>query len=77
MSDAYKASYCKLLYQTLHDFDLSADEFGDSLTIRYYRPLIMSPANCDEYGEVFSLTRALKWWTCDPESQCMKSGCNR
>ena len=30
MSDAYKSSYGKLLYQTLHDFDLSADEFRDS-----------------------------------------------
>ena len=69
MSDAYKSSYGKLLYQTLHDFDLSADEFRDSLTIRYYKPLIMSPANCDGYGEVFSLTNALKRWTCDPASQ--------
>ena len=53
------SSWLTVLPISLHHFDLSAAEFRDSLTIRYHRPLIKAPANCDGCGEAFSLTHAL------------------
>ena len=53
------SSLLTVLPISLHHFDLSATEFHDFLTIRYHRPLIKAPANCDNCGEAFSLTHAL------------------
>ena len=55
------SSWLTVLPISLHHFDLSAAEFRDSLAIRYHRPLIKAPANCDGCGEVFSLTHALNF----------------
>ena len=42
-----------------HHFDLSATEFRDALTMRYNRPLLNMPANCDGCGAATSLEHAL------------------
>ena len=55
------SSWLTVLPISLHHFVLSATEFSDSLTLRYHRPLLMAPANCDGCGNVFSLTHALDY----------------
>ena len=42
-----------------HQVDLSAVEFSDALAMRYSRPLLRMPANCDGCGGPFDLTHAL------------------
>ena len=42
-----------------HHFDLSATEFRDALLLRYNRPLLKLPANCDGCGAATSLEHAL------------------
>ena len=42
-----------------HHFDLSDTEFRDALTLRYNRPLLKLPANCDGCGAAASLEHAL------------------
>ena len=42
-----------------HHFDLSATEFRDALALRYNRPLLKLPANCDGCGAATSLEHAL------------------
>ena len=42
-----------------HHFDLSATEFRDALTLRYNRPLLNMPSNCDGCGAATSLEHAL------------------
>ena len=42
-----------------HHLDLSATEFRDALALRYNRPLLKMPANCDECGAATSLEHAL------------------
>ena len=42
-----------------HHFDLSATEFRDALALRYNRPLLNMPANCDGCGAATSLEHAL------------------
>ena len=42
-----------------HHFDLSATEFRDALALRYNRPLLTMPANCDGCGAATSLVHAL------------------
>ena len=53
------SSWLTVLPIALHHFDLSATEFRDSLALRYHRPLLKAPANCDGCGDVFNLTHAL------------------
>ena len=42
-----------------HHFDLSATEFRDALALRYNRPLLKLPANCDGCGAATNLEHAL------------------
>ena len=42
-----------------HHFDLSATEFRDALALRYNRPLLKMPTNCDGCGAATSLEHAL------------------
>ena len=42
-----------------HHFDLSPTEFRDALTLRYHRPSLRMPAQCDGCGATFSLEHAL------------------
>ena len=42
-----------------HHFDLSAQEFRDSLAIRYRKPLLEVPSNCDGCSAPFNLSHAL------------------
>ena len=42
-----------------HHFDLSATEFRDVLALRYNRPLLKMPTNCDGCGAATSLEHAL------------------
>jgi hypothetical protein len=42
-----------------HHFDLSAQEFRDALSLRYRRPLLSVPSNCDGCGAPFTLSHAL------------------
>ena len=47
-----------------YHFDLSAREFRDALAIRYRRPLLGVPSNCDGCGEEFTLVHALDCKRC-------------
>ena len=40
-------------------FDLTAQEFHDALALRYRKPLLNVPSNCDGCGSPFSLDHAL------------------
>ena len=40
-------------------FDLSAQEFRDGLALRYRKPLLCLPSNCDGCGASFTVTHAL------------------
>ena len=42
-----------------NQFDLSAQEFRDGLTLRYKRPLMQMPKSCDGCGGDFSIEHAL------------------
>uniref|UniRef100_A0A1X7T975 Uncharacterized protein n=1 Tax=Amphimedon queenslandica TaxID=400682 RepID=A0A1X7T975_AMPQE len=41
------------------DFHLSAIEFRDALCLRYMKPLLQLPPNCDGCGDVFTTSHAL------------------
>ena len=40
-------------------YDLSANEFRDALSLRYSKPLLLLPPNCDGCGDLFTTTHAL------------------
>ena len=42
-----------------HHFDLSPTEFRDALTLRYHRPFLKVPAECDGCGDKFTFQHAL------------------
>ena len=42
-----------------HHFDLTRQEFRDALAIRYKKPLLHIPPNCNGCGSVFNLAHAL------------------
>ena len=42
-----------------NQFDLSAQEFWDALALRYRKPLLGLPANCDGCGSSFTVDHAL------------------
>ena len=44
---------------TKHHFDLSAQEFRDSLALRYRKPLQTIPSTCDGCSDLFDLSHAL------------------
>ena len=41
------------------NFDLSAVEFRDGLCLRYRKPMLQLPPNCDGCGAMFSINHAL------------------
>ena len=57
--DGKNSNWLSVMPIARHQFDLSAAEFRDALAIRYSRPLLRMPANCDGCGAPFDLTHAL------------------
>ena len=53
------SSWLTVLPIALHHFGLSATELRDSLALRYHRPLLKAPADCDGCGDVSNMTHAL------------------
>ena len=53
------SSWLSVTHVAKHHFDLSAQEFRDPLAIRYRKPLIEVPLNCDGYSASFDLSHAL------------------
>lgn len=54
------SSWLNVLPIAKDNFDLSPTEFRDALSIRYQRPMLNIPTQCDGCGETFSLQHALK-----------------
>jgi hypothetical protein len=54
------SSWLTVLPVTRDNFDLSAVEFRDALSLRYQRPLLKAPAACDGCGQRFDTSHALK-----------------
>ena len=57
--DEKMSSWLTVLPVAKHHFDLSAQEFRDALAIRYRKPLLGIPPNCDGCGAPFDLSHAL------------------
>ena len=57
--DGKTSNWLTVMPVARHQFDLSAVEFRDALAIRYSRPLLRMPANCDGCGGPFDMTHAL------------------
>ena len=57
--DGKTSNWLTVMPVARHQFDLSAVEFRDALAMRYSRPLLRMPANCDGCGGPFDLTHAL------------------
>ena len=57
--DEKMSSWLTVLPVAKHHFDLSAQEFRDALAIRYRKPLLGVPPNCDGCGAPFDLSHAL------------------
>ena len=53
------SSWLNVIAVAKHHFDLSAQEFRDSLAIRYNKPLLEIPPNCDGCNAPFDLSHAL------------------
>ena len=51
--------WLNVLPMARHHFDLTPQEFRDALAIRYKKPLLHIPPNCDGCGSVFDLAHAL------------------
>ena len=58
--DFQTSGWLTVLPLAFHQFDLSAQQFRDALSLRYHRPLSMMPSSCDECGSAFSLSHALE-----------------
>jgi hypothetical protein len=58
--DEKTSSWLTVLPVVTNQFDLSATEFRDALSVRYHRPLLKAPATCDGCGQHFDITHALK-----------------
>ena len=59
VKDAKMSSWLNVLPVVRHNFDLSAVEFRDALAIRYRKPLLNIPSDCDGCGATLSLSHAL------------------
>ena len=57
--DFQTSGWLTVLPLACHQFDLSAQQFRDALSLRYHRPLSMMPSSCDGCGSAFSLSHAL------------------
>jgi len=57
--DGNTSSWLSVLPLERSQFDLSAQEFRDSLALHYRKPLLCLPAACDECGAPFSIEHAL------------------
>ena len=57
--DTKISSWLNVLPVAKHHFDLSASEFRDALALRYKKPLLRIPLNCDGCGSPFDLSHAL------------------
>ena len=57
--DSKMSSWLNVLPIAKHHFDLSDREFRDALSIRYRKPLLSLPINCDGCGASFDLSHAL------------------
>ena len=57
--DEKTSSWLNVLSVSLNNFELTATEFRDALSIRYGRPLLVCPGTCDCCGAPFSLQHAL------------------
>ena len=58
-ADGKTSNWLTVMPVARHQFDLSAVEFRDALAMRYSRPLLWMPSNCDGYGSPFDMTHAL------------------
>ena len=59
VKDAKMSSWLNVLPVVRHNFDLSIIEFRDPLAIRYRKPLLNIPSDCDGCGATLSLSHAL------------------
>ena len=57
--DGKTSGWLNIMFIARHQFDLSAFELRDALTMRYCRPLLRMPSSCDGCGAQFSLEHAL------------------
>jgi len=53
------SSWLNVLPVMRNNFDLTATEFRDALSIRYGKPLLQCPATCDGCGSLFNVQHAL------------------
>ena len=63
--DFQSSGWLTVLPLACHQFDLSAQQFLDALSLRYHRSLSMMSSSCDGCGSAFSLSHAL---------DCLKGG---
>ena len=52
--DGKTSAWLTIMPIACHHFDLSPVEFRDALSLRYHRPLLKMPAQCDGCGKEFS-----------------------
>ena len=57
--DSNISSWLSVLPLASSQFDLSAQEFGDGLALRYKKPLLSVPSVCNGCGAPFSIEHAL------------------
>ena len=57
--DFQTSGWLTVLPLACHQFDLSPQQFRDTLSLRYHRPLSTMPSSCDGCGSAFSLSHAL------------------